>query len=321
MRFLTSIVCVLLTLGHAAAQESYPNRPVRIVVGWAPGGGVDIAARVIAQKLSTKWGQQVFVDNRPGATGLVADGMVARADPDGYNLLVAVNAEVTSNPYLHTDIPKHFENDLVPVILAYSNPVAIVVDAKSNINSLADLVKLAKEKPDVLNYATPGAGSIPHLAGALFFDMAGIKLTQIPYRGGAPAATSVAAGDTNVAIVTTSTVDPFEKSGRLKVLAITSANRLASNPSWPTVAELGYPGYEVNLWSGIFVRKGTPDAIVARIERDVRAIIDEPEVVRQFEGMGAESSKLSLAQFKDLIAKEIANNKRLIEATKMQVAQ
>jgi tripartite-type tricarboxylate transporter receptor subunit TctC len=321
VRFLVSIVCVLLAVGSAVAQEAYPDRPVRIVVGWAPGGGVDLAARVIARKLSAKWGQQVFVDNRTGATGLVGDSAVARAAPDGYTLLIAVNAEVTSNPYLQPDIPKYFENDLVPVILAYSNPMAVAVNAKGDINSLADLVTRAKEKPGVLNYATPGTGSIPHLAGALFFDMAGIKLTQIPYRGGAPAATSTAAGDTNVAIVTTSTVNPFEKSGRLKVLAITSSSRIASEPSWPTIAELGYPGYEVNLWSGLFVRKETPAAIVAKLEQDFRAVIADPEVIKQFEGLGAEPSKLSLAQFKSMIAKEIASYKRIIESTKMQIAK
>jgi tripartite-type tricarboxylate transporter receptor subunit TctC len=321
MRLLASIVCVLLATGYAVAQEAYPDRPVRMIVGWAPGGGADLAARVIARKLSTKWGQQVFVDNRPGATGLVGDSAVARAASDGYTLLMAINAEVTSNPYLQPDIPKYFENDLVPVMLAYSSPMAITVDSKGNINSLADLVTLAKEKPGALNYATPGTGSIPHLAGALFFDRAGIKLTQIPYRGGAPAVTSVIAGETNLAIVTTSTVNPFEKSGRLKVLAITSSSRLASDPSWPTISELGYPGYEVNLWSGLFVRKETPEAIVAKLEQDFRAVIADPEVVKQFEGLGAEPSKLSLRQFKEMIANEIANNKRIIESTKMQAAK
>jgi tripartite-type tricarboxylate transporter receptor subunit TctC len=322
MRFLTSIVFTVLALvGQAAAQETYPNKPVRIIVGWAPGGGADLAARVIAQKLSTKWGQQVFVDNRSGATGLLGDGAVARAAPDGYTLLMAINAEVTSNPYLQPNIPKYFDDDLVPVMLAYSNPMAITVDAKGGINSLDDLVKLAKDRPGMITYATPGTGSIPHLAGELFFDLAGIKLTQVPYRGGSPAAVSVVAGETNTAIVTTSTVNPFEKSGRLKVLAITSAKRLVSDPSWPTIAELGYPGYEVNLWSGLFVRKETPTTIVAKLERDFRAVVADPEVAKQFENLGAEPGNISLAQFKEMIAKEIAVNKRIIELTKMQVAQ
>ena len=321
MRFLVAAFVALFGSGHAVAQETYPHKPVRIIVGWAPGGGADLAARVIAQKLSTKWGQQVFVDNRAGATGLVGDGAAARAAADGYTLLMAINAEVTSNPYFQPNVPKYFEDDLTPVMLAYTNPMAITVDAKGDIASLADLVKLAKAKPGILTYATPGTGSIPHLAGALFFDMAGIKLTQIPYKGGSPAAVSVVAGETNTAIVTTSTVNPFEKSGQLKVLAITSARRLESDPSWPTIAELGYPGYEVNLWSGLFVRKGTPDAIVEKLERDFKAVVADPDVSKQFEGLGAEPGNISLAQFKDMIAKEIANNKRIIESTKMQVAQ
>jgi tripartite-type tricarboxylate transporter receptor subunit TctC len=321
MRFLILIAFAMLSLGHAAAQEPYPNKPVRIIVGWAPGGGADIAARVIAQKLTTKWGQQVIVDNRPGATGLVGDSAVARAAPDGYTLLMAINAEVTSNPYLQPNIPKYFEDDLVPVMLAYSSPVVFAVGAKSNINSLADLVKLAKEQPGALNYSTPGVGSIPHLAGALFFDMAGVKLTQIPYRGGAPAALSVVAGETQVAVVTTSTVGPLQESGQLKVLAVTSAKRLESNPSWPTVAELGYSGYEVNLWQGLFVRKDTPAAIITKLEQDFRAAIADPEVVKQFQTLAVEPGQLSLAQFKEMIAKETANNKRIIESTKMQAAQ
>jgi len=303
LRYLIAIPLVLLG-AQAALAESYPTKPITIVVPYPPGGPTDIVARVVGQKLGDRLGQQVIVDNRPGAGGNIGAALVARAAPDGYTLLLGTTAHAINPsvfPALNYDILKDFS----PVVLLTSLPLVVIANASVPANNVQELIALAKSKQGQLTYASSGNGQSTHLAAELFKTMTGAPMTHVPYKGSAPALTDVAGGQVSVMLDTMLSAMPHIKSGRLKALAVTSAKRSASAPELPTVAESGVPGYEAVAWSGLLAPARTPPEIVAKLNTEINVILSQPDVQKRFRNDGAEPVGGSAEQFSTHIGSEV----------------
>jgi tripartite-type tricarboxylate transporter receptor subunit TctC len=303
LRYLIAVPLVLLA-AQAALAESYPKKPITIVVPYPPGGPTDIVARVVGQKLGDRLGQQVIVDNRPGAGGNIGAALVARAAPDGYTLLLGTTAHAINPsvfPALNYDILKDFS----PVVLLTSLPLVVITNASVPAKNVQELVALAKSKQGQLTYASSGNGQSTHLAAELFKTMTGAPMTHVPYKGSAPALTDVAGGQVSVMFDTLLSAMPHIKSGRLKALAVTSAKRSASAPELPTVAESGVPGYEAVAWSGLLAPAHTPPEIVAKLNTEINVNLGQPDVQKRFLNDGAEPVGGSPEQFSAHIGSEV----------------
>jgi tripartite-type tricarboxylate transporter receptor subunit TctC len=302
-----SLRCTVHSLQARANDESfnpYPKKPITIVVPYPPGGPTDIVARVVGQKLGDRLGQQVIVDNRPGAGGNIGAALVARAAPDGYTLLLGTTAHAINPsvfPALNYDILKDFS----PVVLLTSLPLVVIANASVPAKNVQELVALAKSKQGQLTYASSGNGQSTHLAAELFKTMTGVSMTHVPYKGSAPALTDVAGGQVSVMFDTMLSAMPHIKSGRLKALAVTSAKRSASAPELPTVAESGVPGYEAVAWSGLLAPAHTPPEIVAKLNTEINVILSQPDVQKRFLNDGAEPVGGSPEQFSTHISSEV----------------
>lgn len=286
-----------------AAAQPYPAKPVKVVVGYAAGGAVDIVARTVGQSLATDMGQPFIVDNKPGAGTNIAVKAVIDAAPDGYTLLMAANA-LAANMALYQPAPFDAERDLVPVSLIGRVPVVIASNPKVPYATIAGLIEAAKTKPGGIAFATPGNGSTPHMAIELFARAAGISLQHIPYRGGAPAITDVIGGQLPLVAVNALEVLPHVKSGKLKVLAVLSANRASIFPDVPTIAESGFAGFEASVWYGLVAPAATPKAIVARLHAEVQKALQTVEVRQRMASVGGEVVPGSAEQFGALIHSE-----------------
>ena len=269
----------------AAHAQGYPNKPVRLVVPYPPGGPTDIVARVVAQKLSEQTGQQFIIDNRPGAGGNTGAELVARSAPDGYTLVVATTAHAI-NPSLFKSLGYKLTKDFAPVSLLTSGPLVIVATPDLPASNVTELIALAKARPGGLNFASSGNGQSTHLAAELFASMAGVKMTHIPYKGSAPALTDVMGGQAQLMFDTMLSAMPQVKGGKLKALAVTSAKRSAAAPDLPTVAESGLPGYEAIAWNGLLAPAGTPPEVIARLSAELKKALALPEVKDKFEAQG-----------------------------------
>jgi tripartite-type tricarboxylate transporter receptor subunit TctC len=265
--------------GSALAQTpAYPTvKPIRLLVGFTPGGAADYVARVLSDALGKKLGQTIVVENRPGAGASIATDMVAKAAPDGYTVLLASPGSILVNPALNPKLP-YTARDLAPVTKVTSSPLVIAANPASGINSVADLIARARNSPGVLNCATAGNGSAPHLGAALFSQVAGVQMTLVPFRGGAPAIQSVIAGDTQVTFATPPSVLPMIQAGRLKGLAISARESSAMFPGLPGMAEAGLPEYGIDFWYGLFVPAGTPVAIIKKIFDAATAAMEQPGI-------------------------------------------
>ncbi|MES2980309.1 MAG: tripartite tricarboxylate transporter substrate binding protein [Pseudomonadota bacterium] len=272
----------------AAAQDAYPSRPIRLVIPYPPGGGNDTLGRLVAQRLSTSLGQQVFVDNKPGAGGNLGTGEVARAKPDGYTLTLGFVANMAMTPHLGK-LTYDPLKDFAPVSMVAQGFQILVVNPAFPAKSVAELVALAKAQPGTLNYASGGNGSPLHLVGELFKLQAGIDMVHVPYKGSNPAAAAVIAGETQMVFGGVVSSLPFVKSGRLRALAVTSPTRIEVAPDVPTLAELGYKGVEASSWYGLFAPAGTPAAIVQRLNREMVALGKNPEHRDQLFKQGQEA--------------------------------
>lgn len=271
----------------AAFAQAYPSRPIRFIVPFAAGAGVlDIMARLVGQHLGTSLGQQVIIDNRPGAGGNVGAEVVARAAPDGYTMLMGATALVVS-PYLYAKLPFDPLTDLVPVTQVNSAPLLLVVHPSLPVNSVAELIAFAKAQPGKLNYGSGGVGATPFLATELFKAMAGIDVVHVPYKGGAPALADLVAGQLSFMIENVPGTLPLVRDGKLRALAITSRQRLALVPELPTMEEAGVPGYEMIGWNGIFLPAATPPAIVSRLNAELVKVLRSAEVGEQLARLGA----------------------------------
>jgi tripartite-type tricarboxylate transporter receptor subunit TctC len=287
-------------LGHA-----FPEKPVRFVIGFTPGGPSDILARAVAQKLNERWGQQVVVENRPGAGGNIAAEAVAKSAPDGHTWLLGNNSILATNHALYRKLAYDPVKDFAPVALVAVQPNILVVHPEVQAKTVSDLVLLAKQNPGKLNYASSGAGAAAHLAGELFKTMAGVDIVHVPYKGAQPALTDVVAGQVQLMFATSASVIPYMKNGRLRALAVTTARRSPSVPELPTIAEAGLPGFEATTWHGVVVAAATPAALVQRLNQDINAVLKEKDLNERLSGLGAEVLTGTPREFADYIAREI----------------
>jgi tripartite-type tricarboxylate transporter receptor subunit TctC len=313
---LTTTAIVALALASGAAAAEYPNRPVRLIVPFPPGGSNDVVGRLVAEQLSAQLGQQVFVDNRGSAGGIVGTEMAAGAAPDGYTLLV-ISIPFVVDPALHKlnfDPIKSFE----PVALLATGPDVLVVNPAVPVKSVKDLVELAKAKPGQLNYASAGIGTFTHLAGALFTQLAGVKIVHVPYRGGGPAIQDVLADHVGIMFSSLIQTAPFIKNGQLRPLGTGGTQRSPALPDVPTIAEAGVPGYAAANWWGILAPAGTPPVITEKIHDAIETALKSPELQKEFEREGATTAAKSSAEFGDFIKSEIAKWSRVVKEDNIQ---
>jgi tripartite-type tricarboxylate transporter receptor subunit TctC len=302
------------------SADAFPDRLVRMIVPFPPGGVTDTAARIVGQKLSVKWGQQVVIENRPGAGGVIGVEAAARSMPDGYTLLMATNGEITINAAISAKPKYDAQKDLIPIAMATSTPFVWSANLNSRINSLAELVSAAKAKPGELSYSSAGLGSSSHMATEQFAAAAGIKLLHVPYRGGAPAATALVSGDVPVSAVSLSSLLPVVDSGKVKLLAITSAQRTRLAPEVPTVNETGVlKDFQTSIWTALFAPAGTPEAIVSKIEADVIEVLKDPELVTRLSDVGAEVSGMPAAKLRLHIRQETEELKKIANDASIRV--
>jgi tripartite-type tricarboxylate transporter receptor subunit TctC len=298
---LLALCAAALYTTHAAAQ-TYPSKPIRMIIPFPPGGSNDVVGRMIAFQLSERLGQQVVVDNQGGAGGIIGTEAVARASADGYTLLlISVAHAFGASMY---KLPYDPINAFAPVALLGTGPVVLAVNARLPVNSLKDLIALAREKPGELNYASAGVGSFQHLASSLFKLRSGLDIVHIPFKGGGPAMADVVAGNTQIAIGSLIQTLPHIRSGRLKALGVGSAKRVPVLPDLPTISEAGVPGYEATNWWGMVAPAGTPRPVIARLHKEISVILASSETKKRFETEGGEAAQMSPEEFGRFIASE-----------------
>ena len=307
MKMMTLIPALALgALGcNAWAQPAdYPNKPIQIVIGFAPGGAADLVARVMSNEFAKALGQPVVVENKPGAGSSIAAELVAKSRPDGYTLLIASPSSISVNPALNPNLG-YTPRDLVAVTQMTTSPLVLAVNPATGIRSVSDLIAAAKKDPGKLNYSTSGNGSAPHLGAALFSLLTGAQMTHIPYKGGAPAIQSVIAGDTQLTFGTSPSVLPFAKGGRLLALAVSTRERSPLVPELPGMKEAGLPEYNLEFWYGMFVPAGTPPAIVKKIYDATVTAMQQPSVKAALARDGTEVSlSASPEQFNTFLAED-----------------
>jgi tripartite-type tricarboxylate transporter receptor subunit TctC len=282
--FLILFLAFLPALAHAA--DTYPSKPIRVIITVAPGGGADITARAVGQKLTDAWGQQVIVDNRPGGNGNVGMSIAANAIPDGYTIVEGTIGPVAVNTSLYAKLPFDPIKDFVPVARAVSALNVLVVHPTVPAKSVKELIAYAKANPGRLNYGSSGVGFADHLAGELFSTLAGVKMQHVPYKGGAPAMVDLVGGNIQLIFATMSTALPSIQGKRIRPLGITFAKRVDEFPDIPTVAEAGVPGFEVDNWYGFQAPRGTPAPIVAKLHAEINRALAAPDVKERLAGLG-----------------------------------
>jgi tripartite-type tricarboxylate transporter receptor subunit TctC len=309
-RLLTSL---LLLCALAAHGQDYPGKPIRLLIPFAPGGAVDTTARILTQKMDERLGWKWVVENRPGGNGFIATTAVAKAPADGYTLLMAHTGEFAVNPALFNNVPYELERDFIPITMVTDAPMLYLANAQAPFNNFRELVAQAKAKPGAITFGSAGNGSINHLAGEWLALAAGIKLQHIPYKGGAPAAAAVAAGDVHMGVMAVPGATPHLKSGRAKVIGISTARKSPLDASWPTPRDAGIPDLDASIWVGLFAPKGTPQAIVARLNTEVRKTMDQPDVQKRFTETGSETVGMSSAEFLTRIKQDAERYKRVVQ--------
>ena len=305
-------------MGNLQAQP-YPNKPIKLIVGFTPGGAADYVARNLSIPLGQALGQSIIVENKPGAGSSIAAEQVAKSAPDGYTILIASPSSISVNPALNPKLG-YKPSDLLPITKVSSSPIVIAANPNANINSVKELIAKAKDNPNALNYASAGNGSAPHLAGALFGQVADIKMTHIPFRGGALAVQSVVAGDTQLTFGTPPSVLPMVQAGRLKGLAISARERSPLAPGIPGMREAGLPDYAIEFWYGLFVPVGTPPEIVQKIFDAAQVALKNPNVKAAFAREGTDvSTSASPAAFAKFLAEDEKFWVKLVKTTEVTV--
>jgi len=300
------------SLCAAAWAQGYPVKPVRMVVGFSPGGVADVTTRLIAPKIGEAIGQTVIVENRPGASGAIATERVATSAADGYTLLAATAAD-TVIPALRAKLPYNFERDLAPVALVATAPFVLVVHPSVPAHNVKQLVALARSQPGKLSYGSVGFGSTPHLSGEALKVLAGINMVHIPYKGGAEHAAALVGGQIDATYLSFASALPQSSAGRLRMLAVTSARRVSLMPSLPTLHESGVPGYDRSSWVGVLAPAGTPRDIVTRHNGLIMKIVATPEMIKMFANQGLEPHQNTPEEFAAYISRELASNAKLIQ--------
>ena len=305
---------------QADAAKDYPNKPVRFIAPFVAGAGTDFTARIIAQKLSEKWGQQFIVDNRTGAGGTIGVDLTAKAVPDGYTICL-ISASLSVNAATSSRLPYDLAKDLQAITQASSLFYAVYHNPSVPVNSIKELIAYAKANPGKLNFGTSGTGTLQHFAGEMFNYMAGIKITHVPYKGTAAVIPAMLAGDVQVGFGTLFGVRPHMPTGRIKVLAITAAKRSPAVPELPTVAEAGVPGYEVDQWYGIITGAKVPLAIVRKLNAAIAEAVKSPEVAKRLAADGSTPVGSTPEQFSAHIKSEIAKWRKLVKEAKLELQE
>lgn len=314
MKLSTAMFALLSAATGAAHAQGYPSKPVRLIVPSTPGGSVDTLSRTIAPKLSEKWGQQVVVDNRPGAGGTIAAELVAKSPPDGHTMLMATVSSGATNVSLRKNLPYDPVRDFNPVTLVATQHLMLVMHPSVPAKDVKALVALAKKQPGQLSFASAGNGTGGHLSGELFKLLAGVDLLHIPYKGVAPALIDVTAGQVSMTFASLLSGTPHYKSGRLRGLAVTGAKRAAGLPELPTMQEAGVKGYESSTWYGLLVPAGTPADIVAKLNTEVVAILKSPATSERLTQEGADPVGNTPQEFGAFIRAEIEKWRKVIQA-------
>ena len=310
---------MLLAAAIDVSAQPYPNRPVRMIVPFPPGGSTDIVARVIAQKLSERLGQQVVVDNRGGAGGIIGMDLVAKAAPDGYTVLMDTSITHTVGVSLYSKLPYNVLTDFAPVSMAASVPLLMAIHPSVPAKSVKELIAHAKANPGKLNYSSPGNGTSGHLAAEMFKSIAGVDIVHVPYKGGGPAVTDLIAGQVQLIIISAVAVLPHVKSGKLRALAITSTARAPNLPDIPTVAESGVAGYDVVLWYGMFVPRNTPRAIVMRLNQEVVALVQTAEFRERLASEGGRAVGNTPEEFDKIVRQDVAKWAQVVKQAGIKV--
>lgn len=310
---ITHAACALLLLGSAATApaQQYPTKPIRVIVPFAPGGGLEITTRLIGRKLTEKWGQNIVVDSRPGAATIIGSEIASKAAPDGYTLLM-ITTTFAINPGLYRKLPYDPHRDFAPITQLNSQPNVVAVHPSSPVKSVPDLIAAAKAKPGALTFASPGAGSAPHLSAEMFKRMAGVDMIHVPYKGIPPAVTDVIGGRVNMLFTTTISAAPHVNAGKLRAVAITSAKRNASMPGVPTIGE-SLPGYQAEAFQAVVAPAGVPRAIVDTLAREIAAIVKSPDVTERFNRDGATPVGSTPQQFAAFLKSEMAKWSKVIQ--------
>jgi tripartite-type tricarboxylate transporter receptor subunit TctC len=302
-----------------AFAADYPNKPIRLVVPFSAAGTTDFLARAIAQKLGTNMGTTVIVDNRPGAGGNIGSDIVAKADPDGYTLLLGTVGTHAINASLYKKMPYDTVKDFAPITLVASVPNIVVVHPSVPAKSIKELLALAKAKPGNLTFASSGNGSSIHLSGELFKSMAGVDMLHVPYKGSGPAVADLVGGQVNLMFDNMPSSLPHVKSGRLRAIAVTGAKRSPAVPDLPTIAESGVPGYDSVAWFGVLAPAGTPPAIVNQLNAEIIKVLKSPDVAHRLSSQGAEPAYNTPEQFSAYIKTEMGKWAKVVKASGAQV--
>ena len=307
-----AIAVAALALAASVHAQGYPSKPIRMVVGFPPGGGMDLSARVYSAKLQEALNTPIVVENRPGGTGLLAGEHVAKSAPDGYTLLVGASGQMTINPVLMAQHPYDTVRDFAAITTLAQFPMVIAVNPSFPANSLAELIALARSQPGRLNYSHGGATH--QVAAEMFNQAVGIEMRNIPYKGGAPAVSAAVAGDVPIVIVDSAAANAQIRSGRLRVLAVTSAQRTPLVPDTPTVAESGVPGYDISVWAGLFAPAGTPQAVVARLYREASRAMSAPDTRDKLRNIGMDPGGMAPERLAAMIKADIVRYGAIVKA-------
>ena len=310
------LVCIAATPAFA---QPFPTKPIRMVVGFAPGGANDTLARILALELNRSLGQTVIVDNRPGAGGTIGADVVAKAPPDGHTLLLGSTGTNGIAPSLYAKLPYDQMKDLAPVSLVARSANLVVVNPSMPVKNVRELVALAKTQPGKLNYASSGVGSTLHLAMELFKSMAGVNIVHVPYKGDALALSDVIVGNVDMSLLPIPPALPQAKAGKLRILAISSAKRISTLPDVPTVAESGVPGYDFSSWYGVFAGGATSGETIERLSQEVAKAVAQPQVKSAIDKQGVEPASSSPAEFRRLVSSEIAKWGKVVKAVGVKV--
>lgn len=314
------LVWTTLSAGTAAAQ-AYPNRAITIVVPFPPGGSVDVIARIIGAKLSQQVGQPVIIDNRSGATGMIGASHVARSSPDGYTLLLGTTGPITMSPALTAAMPYDSAKDFAPIIQVGMTPMLMVVPPSLPVKNLSEFIAYAKARPGKLNFVSSGIGTSGHLAGEMLKFMAGLDMVHVPYRGGAPAAVDLIAGQVELMFQLMPQMQPHVVAGQLRALGITSNKRSKALPDVPTMIEGGLADFEVVTWFGVFAPARTPEAIVERLNSEIAKVVASPDVSARLAELGSEWTANSSKEFSDFIQRDLKKWKLVVEKSGLPLQQ
>jgi tripartite-type tricarboxylate transporter receptor subunit TctC len=320
MKFATALVTALLLCFASStnAAQTYPVKPVRLIVPFAPGGGTDIIARLVGQQLGQGWGQTVVVDNRGGSGGIIGTKLATEAAPDGYTMVLC-SLGVSYAPALYPKLPFDPLRDLAAISRVAQQPFVYVVVPSLGVSSMKELISMAKAKPGSIRYGSGGAGGSSHLGTELLKVMTGIDMQHIPYKGTGPALTAMLGGEIQMQLIGISSVVPYLKSGRMKALAVSGAKRSAAAPDIPTVAESGVPGYAFDVWYGMLFPAGTPRALVRKVSADINAALREPALAQRFTTLGVEAAGTTPDEFTAILRAEIAKWRKVVKQANIRV--